>query len=81
MQIVVELVKRVFQLRNLRRVPGPPGQISEVDIFKYGVEHDEYINNIGLPGYWPSSMLVAVSDLCLRHLCCTKTDRALPVLV
>ena len=60
-QLVVELVKTIYQLPGLRRVPGPPGQIGEVDVLKYGIEHDEYINHIGLPGHWPSSMQLAVS--------------------
>ena len=65
MQLVVELVKTIYQLPGLRRVPGSPGQIGEVDVFKYGIEHDDYINHIGLPDHWPSSMQLTVSFSCL----------------
>ncbi|KAI0756453.1 heme peroxidase [Daedaleopsis nitida] len=56
--LVVEMVKAVFQLPNLGRVLGKTGQIGHVPIMTWGIEQDEYINNIGLPSYWPTSMLV-----------------------
>ena len=54
-------MKTIYQLPGLRRVPGAPGQIGEVAVLKYGIEHDEYITHIGLPGHWPSSMQLSVS--------------------
>ena len=57
----MELVRTVFQLPKLGRVAGNPGKIGHVQVRKWGIEQDEYISNIGLPSYWPNSMLVTVS--------------------
>ncbi len=57
------MVKAVFQLPNLKPVAGRAGTMGEVKVNKYGVEYDEYINNIGLPSNFPSSVVVTVSDL------------------
>ncbi|KAI0752622.1 heme peroxidase [Daedaleopsis nitida] len=65
--LVVELVKTVFQIPNLVRVPGNAGKIGHVQIMKWGIEHDEYVSNIGLPGHWPNSMLVT-APLCRVHI-------------
>ncbi|RPD64671.1 heme peroxidase [Lentinus tigrinus ALCF2SS1-6] len=56
--IIVEIVKAVFQLPNLKPVPGLAGTMGEVKVNKYGIEHDEYINSIGLPSNFPSSLVV-----------------------
>ncbi|TFK85570.1 heme peroxidase [Polyporus arcularius HHB13444] len=56
--IIVEMVKAVFQLPNLKPVAGRAGTMGEVKVNKYGVEYDEYINNIGLPSNFPSSVVV-----------------------
>ena len=60
MQIVTDTVKAVFQLPNLKPVAGLVGTIGEVKVNKYGIEYDEYINNIGLPANFPSSLVVTV---------------------
>ena len=60
-QIVVEIVKNIFQLPNLQRVKGPAGTISQLQTQKFGVEFEMYTDSIGLPSYWPSSLQVTVS--------------------
>ncbi|OSD00891.1 heme peroxidase [Trametes coccinea BRFM310] len=58
-EIVVEMVKAIFQLPDMRRVAGPAGTIGRVQVKKLGVDFDLYTNSIGLPDYWPSSLLVS----------------------
>ncbi|TBU62473.1 heme peroxidase [Dichomitus squalens] len=60
-EIVVEIVKNVFQLPNLQRVKGPAGTISKLQTQKFGVDFDMYTDHVGLPGYWPDSLQVTVS--------------------
>ena len=57
------MVRNVFQLPNIQCVGGVKGMslMGEVVVDKYGVKFDQYINEIGLPGYWPNSMTVTVS--------------------
>lgn len=58
---MLEVVRAVFQVPNVRRVAGKPGAVGRVAVEKFGVEFDMYIDQLGLPGYWPTSLVVAVS--------------------
>ncbi|PIL31281.1 cytochrome P450 [Ganoderma sinense ZZ0214-1] len=57
-EIVVEIVKNIFQLPNLQRAKGVAGTISKLQTQKFGVDFDMYTDNIGLPSYWPNSLVV-----------------------
>ncbi|KAI0640160.1 heme peroxidase [Trametes polyzona] len=58
--IVVEIVKAVFQLPNIKRVAGPAGTIARAKVNKFGVEEfDLFVNGIGLPDYYPSGLFVS----------------------
>ena len=61
MQILVEIVKGVFQLPNAQRVAGPTGKVGRVHLNRFGVGLDMYADEIGLPHYWPNALVVAVS--------------------
>ncbi|CDO73377.1 hypothetical protein BN946_scf185013.g11 [Trametes cinnabarina] len=58
-EIVVEMVKAVFQLPNMQRVAGPAGTIGRAQVKKLGVDFNMYTDSIGLPDYWPNSLLVS----------------------
>ncbi|KAI0354701.1 heme peroxidase [Trametes cingulata] len=57
--IMLEIVKAVFQLPNMQRVPGPMGQISRVAVNRFGLDYDMYVDSIGLPDYWPNALVVS----------------------
>ena len=59
-QFVVEIVKNIFQLPGLQRAKGAAGSINKLQVQKFGVDFDMYTDNIGLPSYWPNSLLVTV---------------------
>ncbi|KAI0829008.1 heme peroxidase, partial [Trametes gibbosa] len=59
-EMVVEMVKVVFQLPNLQRVAGSPGTIGRVALKRFGVDCDQFINKIGLPDYFPCTLQVSV---------------------
>ena len=54
------MVKAVFQLPNMKRTAGPAGKLAQVVTKQFGTECDMYINSIGLPDYWPNSLLISV---------------------
>ncbi|KAI0713139.1 hypothetical protein C8T65DRAFT_645647 [Cerioporus squamosus] len=64
------MVKAVFQLPNIKSVAGRAGTMGEVKVKKFGVEYDEFINNIGLPANFPSSVVVTVSSFLRCCLAC-----------
>ncbi|KAI0658449.1 heme peroxidase [Cubamyces menziesii] len=58
-EIILEMVKAVFQLPNMKRTAGPAGKLAQVVTKQFGTECDMYINSIGLPDYWPNSLLIS----------------------
>ncbi|KAH9854311.1 heme peroxidase [Lenzites betulinus] len=58
-EIVVEMVKAVFQLQGVKRVAGPSGTISRVEVKRFGLEYEMFVNSIGLPDFCPNSMIVS----------------------
>ncbi|KAI8981356.1 heme peroxidase [Trametes punicea] len=58
-EIVVEMVKAVFQLSDIRRVAGASGKLGCANIEKFGIDFDMYTDSIGLPDYWPNALLVS----------------------
>ena len=60
-QCVIEMVKAVFQVPGMQRVFGKPGLVGRVMLTKFGVDFDMYLSELGLPGYWPMSLMVSVS--------------------
>ena len=74
-QIVTEMVKAVFQLSQPPLPcpdPGLCGTLGGFKVKEYGIECEEYINHVGLPAHFPSSLVVRVR---IRVLCiCALTD-------
>ncbi|KAI0778881.1 heme peroxidase [Trametes elegans] len=58
-EILVEIIKGVFQLPNAQRVAGPTGKVGRVHLNRFGVGLDMYADEIGLPDYWPNALVVA----------------------
>ncbi|KAI0673867.1 heme peroxidase [Trametes maxima] len=58
-EIVVEIIKNVFQLPSVKRVAGSSGKIGRVPVDRFGLEYDMFVDNIGLPDYFPNSLLVS----------------------
>ena len=54
------MVRAVFQVPNMQRVAGKPGSVGRVAVEKFGGDFDMYIDQLGLPGYWPTSLVVSV---------------------
>ena len=50
LQIVLEMVRAVFQIKDIQRVPGRPGSIGRIVMKKCEVDFDLYTNELGLPG-------------------------------
>ena len=62
------MVKAVFQVPGMERVLGNPGTVGRVFLAKFGVNFDMYTDELGLPGYWPTSLIVTVSTGSLEHM-------------
>ncbi len=76
------MVKAVFQLPNTKRVAGPSGTIARVEVKRFGVDYDMFVDSIGLPDYCPNSMIVSVRNLpfpryavCILTACCSTARK------
>ena len=65
--VMVELVKVIFKLPNLRRAPGPAGQLKRVKQVVHETDIDFFIQRNGTLSRWPTSMQVVVSAFSHRH--------------
>ena len=59
------MIRAVFQMKDMQRLPGKPGCVGRVLTKKCEVDFDMYTNELGLPGYWPTSLMVKVSGYCV----------------
>jgi cytochrome P450 len=57
---IVEIVKAVFQLKNVRRAPGDAGKLHRITEIINETETDFYIQRNGSVSAWPGSMHIVV---------------------
>lgn len=82
---IAELVKVVFRLRNVRRAPGPAGQLKRINEVVNETDTDFFIQRNGTLSRWPGSMQIVVSiDIPLTayfvsHKVCSTVRRVIGI--
>ena len=64
---IVEIVKAVFQLKNLRRAPGDAGRLKRYTEIINETETDFYVQRDGKSSPWPGSMYLMVRAMLLAY--------------
>jgi hypothetical protein len=57
---IMEIVKAVFQLKNVRRAPGNAGRLKRFTEVVHETETDIYLQRNGSTGPWPGSLYLVV---------------------
>jgi linoleate 10R-lipoxygenase len=57
---IAEIVKVVFGLKNLRRVPGDAGRLKKITTIKNGTSTNHYVQSNGELSMWRGSMHLVV---------------------
>lgn len=61
-ETLVEVMRVIFSLKNLRRAPGAMGVLSGFDHVAYGIKAHMFIDSKGKISPWPGSLLVVWDD-------------------
>jgi len=61
---IIEIVKAVFKLKNVRRAPGNAGKLHRFTEIINETETDFYVQRNGSVSPWPGSMHIVVRPLC-----------------
>ncbi|KNZ76883.1 Psi-producing oxygenase C [Termitomyces sp. J132] len=59
---IVEIVKVVFSLKNVRRAPGDPGDLHRFSEILHETEVDFFLQRNGTVNAWPGSMYIVYDD-------------------
>ncbi|KAG6835869.1 hypothetical protein H0H93_013782, partial [Arthromyces matolae] len=57
---ILEILKSVFSLKNVRRAPGDAGKLQGFSEIIHETETDLYIQRNGSVGFWPGSLHIVV---------------------
>lgn len=68
-QMVPEMIKVIFSLKNLRRAPGKAGNMASFMLNQFGTDNKMYITNTGNFSPWPGSLEVVVCVLSSSRPC------------
>jgi linoleate 10R-lipoxygenase len=72
---IVEIVKAIFSLKNVRRAPGNAGKLKRLTEIINETETDFYIQRNGSVSAWPGSMHIMVGLFYMVfHLCETYPE-------